>query len=47
MPDTLVYTSGLHNTAVLCDITEKYGKTTIFGIGMLQVTDTTVGTVRI
>ena len=47
MPQSLIDTGSLHDTAVLGNIAKEHCQTTVLGIGMLDVTNTTVGTIGI
>ena len=47
VPEALIDTCSLHHTTVLSDIAEEYSKASILCVGMLEVTDTTIGTVGI
>ena len=42
MPKHRIHTSSLHDTTILCDITKENSKTTILGISMFEITDTTI-----
>ena len=47
VPEALIDTSSLHDTAILCDITEEHGQSAILRIGMFEVTNATLGTIGI
>ena len=47
LPDTFVHTSGLYHTTVLGNITLQYSQSTVLAISMLQIADTSIGTVGI
>ena len=47
MPEHWVYAGCLHYATVLGDVTEEHCQSTILGVGMLQVADTTLGTVGV
>ena len=47
MPQALVNASRLDHTAILGDVAKEYSQAAILGIGVLQVANTTIGTIGI
>ena len=47
VPQGFIHTGSLHHAAVLSDVAEEHGQSTILGVGMLKVADATVGAVSV